>query len=569
MIDQPDASNITVSQTLAILDESFRDFADGIAENRYVLWLGSGISLDRVNGLNEIVPRVIEFLRRKTEPSNPNCRFRIALQGALRLAQLSEEERRSVDLARSFGEWQCARAITERLITKYSQLLDITVDGEAEDFLLWEAVDVVSTYADPNIEPDVEHLCIAILVLEGVVSKICSANWDGLVEKATQMLSGDHSTVVVVRPEDLRHPPHGAQLFKFHGCAVKASENEAAFRHYLIARQSQIIRWTTRRENTAIVTRLVDLIVSKPTLMIGLSAQDANIQALFAEAEARMPWDWLASPPSYVFSDDAIGFDQQVLLRNVYSTYYTPSRHQQIMDGALIRAYAKPLLVSLVLYVLWAKLRELILVAPGALGASSRKDLIKGVAAVRDQLAAIAEPISLNFVLKFVDLSSRAIMLFRDGHTLDAPRPYNPISCFPIQRMISSENLPASGLRELAVATGILGMGVLGGLWTLQSIDSGLGGVVRINSNLGSAHVYFVANTHAALRLLNQGNLATRGDAIVIHSLELLERVQRSPRRAPGRTGQIGLREVSISDLLNEVTTSSALIQRFRQEVAL
>lgn len=569
-IDQPAASDITVSQTLTILDEEFKDFADGVAENRYVLWIGSGVSLGRVSGLNEIAPRVIEFLRRNIEPRNPNCRFRIALCEALDLAQLSDAERQCVDFARSFEEWQCAQAITNRLITNYSQLLAIQVEGETVDFLLWNGVDVVSTYAAPNIKPDVEHLCISILILEGVVSDIASANWDGLVEKAADMLTDGHSPiVVVVRSEDIRQLQQDARLFKFHGCAVKARMNEAEFRQYLIARQAQINRWIESPDNEVLVNRLVDLIVSKPTLMVGLSAQDANIQALFARAERHMPWHWSDTPPSYVFSEDAIGVDQRVLLQNVYHACYTPAIQQQIMDGALIRAYAKPLLFSLVLYVLWAKLRELILVAPGALDASSRDNLIKGVVAVRDQLAATAEPCSSTFILEFIDLSSRAMTMFRDGHTPNAPRRYNPISRFPIQRMNIGENLPASGLREVAVATGILGRGVLDGLWTLETIDSDLDGVVRINSILGSAHVYFAGNSHVALRLLDQGYLVNNNDAIVIQSLELVERVQRSPRRAPGRTGQIGHREVSIFQLLNEVNTSAELIQRFREEVAL
>jgi hypothetical protein len=55
------------------------------------------------------------------------------------------------------------------------------------------------------------------------------------------------------------------------------------------------------------VNRLIDLIAAKPTLMMGLSAQDANIQAIFAEAEARMAWPWPGDRPSCVFSENAIG----------------------------------------------------------------------------------------------------------------------------------------------------------------------------------------------------------------------------------------------------------------------
>jgi hypothetical protein len=39
-------------------------------------------------------------------------------------------------------------------------------------------------------------------------------------------------------------------------------------------------------------TRLEALIASKPTLMIGLSGQEANIQGLFAQTRNDIPWQW-------------------------------------------------------------------------------------------------------------------------------------------------------------------------------------------------------------------------------------------------------------------------------------
>jgi hypothetical protein len=47
----PSAANITVAETLGLLDGPFTGLAKGVAEGRYALWLGSGISLSRVPGL--------------------------------------------------------------------------------------------------------------------------------------------------------------------------------------------------------------------------------------------------------------------------------------------------------------------------------------------------------------------------------------------------------------------------------------------------------------------------------------------------------------------------------------
>jgi hypothetical protein len=36
--------------------------------------------------------------------------------------------------------------------------------------------------------------------------------------------------------------------------------------------------------------KLIDLVISKPTLMVGLSAQDANIQTIFVAGREDMAW---------------------------------------------------------------------------------------------------------------------------------------------------------------------------------------------------------------------------------------------------------------------------------------
>jgi len=250
---------------------------------------------------------------------------------------------------------------------------------------------------------------------------------------------------------------------------------------------------------------------------------------------------------------------------------FTPATRQQIEESALIRAYAKALLVSLVLYTLCAKLRRLIELVPSTLEPTDRQHLQAGVVAVRDRVAAAAEPDRMAFISALVEQSSRAIMMFRDGHAPAAARPYNPISLVPVQQLAADTALPASGLREAAVATGILGLGLQAGVWTLDAIDSSdnTSGVVRVTSSAGAVKVYLVANSHAALRLQHHGHLLDDDDAILIHSLETTPSLPRSPRGAPGRTGRPGLREVSIAELVGAAATSADLLQRFREEVAL
>lgn len=572
MASGPPASSISVRETLALLDGPFATVAAGIAEDRYALWLGSGISFGRVAGLSQVVAGVIEFLRARIDGGVADCRFLKALNEVLDLAHPSNEERARMDLAVPFDQWPDAQAIARRLVNNYARLLDVMVDGEGEDYLLWKGVDVPATFADPATEPDVEHLCIGLLILEGAASDIATANWDPLVERAVDSISGGEPAVVVcVRPEDLREPALKTRLYKFHGCAALAGSSEASHRPLLVARQSQINGWVARPGNAPIVNRLIDVIVSKPTLMMGLSAQDANIQAIFAEAEARMPWPWPGDRPSYVFSEDAIGIDQRGLLRNVYRAAYSGGTHRQILESALIRAYAKPLLVALVLHLICSKLRKLIDLAPGGLSAADRELLKQGVIGLRDTYAALADADRLGFVRRLVEHTGRAVALFRDGADGGTPRRYSPVTRDPMHRIAGDPNLPASGLREAAAAIGVLGMGAAQGLWSLEHGDPGepTSGVVRVRSGSGTVDLFFAANSHAALRLAFNGHAPDALGTVVVHSTEIAPAVARSPRGAPGRTGRISARQVSMAELLGETANSNELIQRFREEVAI
>jgi hypothetical protein len=97
-------------------------------------------------------------------------------------------------------------------------VLDIRIAGTDPDFVLWEAIDIRQAFDHPS-QPAAEHLCIAVLILEGAVQAIASANWDGFIESAVHRLSNGVPGVmqVVVDPDQLRGPPGRARLLKFLG----------------------------------------------------------------------------------------------------------------------------------------------------------------------------------------------------------------------------------------------------------------------------------------------------------------------------------------------------------------
>jgi hypothetical protein len=570
MPSRPSAANATVIDALALLDGPFAPLAEGVSQDRYALWLGSGISLGRVEGLRKLIPHVLDFLQVRVTVGDANCPFRMALSAIFATASLTPGERASIDVEKPIEEWPGLGSIIDRLASNYARFLETAVNDEEDDYLLWEAVAVTQTYGDPAIEPDVEHLCVAILILEGLASDIPSANWDGLIERAVDRLAlGVPTLVVCVHSDDLREPDLQARLYKFHGCAVRARTDEARFRPLLVARQSQIHGWISRPENAPLVARLIDIATSKPTLMVGLSAQDANIQAIFAEAEARMAWPWPSNPPAYAFSADQLGIDQRGLLKNVYRAAYNGATRQQIYDSALIRAYAKSLLVALVLHVLCLKLRTLINLAPGNLQAAHRAAIFLGILRLRDAIARATQPNDEATVRTAIAHSARIGAMFHDGDATGAPLPYRPLTSRAIQHMPSDHTLAGTGLREFAVALGLLGLGLHAGHWTIETVnldDSGAG-ALRIVSAAGAAKLFLASSAHAALRLKINGHVADVDNAIVINSQEIAVPMARSPRGRMGRKGRPGVREVSMLKLLEEVSNGTELLDRFREEL--
>ena len=202
----PPAAAISVRDTLDLLDDTFASFAEGVANGRYAFWLGSGISLGVVPGLWGVVGRVVEFLRANRNPVDPTCRFNRAFQDALLLAGVNADQAAALDLTISFETWpkSTREPIVAALLRNYSKLLAIRVGTEPFDYLVWDVVKVPETYAAAALMPDVEHLCLAALSLEGIATDMVSANWDPLVERAIAFLTDGNAALaatVVAKPD--------------------------------------------------------------------------------------------------------------------------------------------------------------------------------------------------------------------------------------------------------------------------------------------------------------------------------------------------------------------------------
>lgn len=58
----PAAATITIRNTLALLDGPKREIADGVANDQYSFWLGSGISRERMPDLGNLAKMILVTL---------------------------------------------------------------------------------------------------------------------------------------------------------------------------------------------------------------------------------------------------------------------------------------------------------------------------------------------------------------------------------------------------------------------------------------------------------------------------------------------------------------------------
>lgn len=569
------AVDISVRDTLKLLDSSFEPFAASVSNGTYAFWLGSGISFGRAPGLPDLVCKVVEFIRSHIDVADANCRFARAMRDVFVVGSVSEDERMRSELGVPFMNWPDQKAITWRLANNYSKFLGITIDGEEMDYLLWDVIDVRATFADAAMEPDVEHLCLAALSLEGTTPELLSANWDPLIERAVAALTDNNpalSPTVIARPADLQLHRNKTRLIKFHGCAVKAMEKPGDYRRWLVATHDQVVGWCTEMGNKGLVTALTHIVGTKPTLMLGLSVQDANIQAIFNEAANQLVWQLDQSPPSYVFSENELGMDQRSLLKNVYRGQITPANLPAVLEAARIQAFAKPLLTALLLDVLSRKLQALILLAPGLPLPAERQVLRNGVTALRDRLADAALP-TIDFLDSFLNRWGRASKLLRDGHIESPKVRYEPITGDSVSGLAGNAALGVLGLREAAVALGLVGMGLSRGDWTIDAEPADLeAGVLAVTGKGAVARrtkVFLTASPSGATLLRSEGHLIDAQTPVLIQSQKRAAPMNRSPRGPSGRTGLPMAREVSISTLLNNLATADELYEAFRQELAL
>ena len=575
------ATTISVLDTLHKLDSDFEAMAAALENGEFALWVGSGISR-KAPSLGALVTRAVEFLRHQAADTATSVRFRPVLTRALKLAGVEIANVEPL-LGEPFSQWPNYAQIRDALWNKYSELLDERIQGEPADFMLWDAVDVRDAFSHPA-PPACEHLSIAILILEGALQEIASANWDGFIESAIEQLAGAiaGNLQVVVDPAHLRDAPGKARLLKFHGCIIHATQDPASYRKCLIASKTQILNWPDEQATAAMRAEVISAATNLKAMMVGLSLQDVNLQSVFVRARQANPWPWPCAPraQAHVFCENEIGDGQRQMLKTVYADAYNDSI-DDIEGSAHLRAWGEQVLLALVLKLIADKLIVLMRCSlDGKPVAAGANDLANSLKRLRDAIAEQATGDRTAFANAAITLWSRMISLFRTAQFPATPNEYQLISSGPVGQLANDANARAASFGELGIALALLSDGHSDGLWQLTgpaSLDLTAGALTSTPTWAGAQPrtIFFVRSAGTALELKKRGAFAN-DNTIVIHADDAWHQLQspgevnaRKPRRPPGRTGSPATLHVSIAQLLNAEPDIDALRKRFAAEVTL
>ena len=581
----PTANQISVREVLAKFSAEFAPMARAVENGEFALWVGSGISR-QAPSLGNLIEQAFNYIRERAINPATAAAYTPALEEALGLAEIDPANVQA-QYPQPLAAWPEHDAIINRLWTKYSRVLDIRVPGTDSDFVLWEAINIRKAFEHPAA-PAGEHLCIAILILEGAVQAVASANWDGFIEAAVERLSNGVQGVlqVVVDPNQLRGPAGRARLLKFHGCIVHATREPAVFRRFLTGSYTQIMGWPEAPAFAAMRNAVVGLATTQKTLVLGLSIQDNNLQTLFARAQAVHAWPWPSVPssPAHIFCEDSIQQGQRDVLRLSYGEAYN-SDPAAVHEATLLRAWGEKVLIALALKLLTDKLIIFMRLGLAPLGkADIAATLAPLLETLRDDIAdlAVPDPLTENrtaFVNEAIALWSRMLSLFRSGILPSNSEAYEALCGSTPNLLVADQNAQSMGFGCLGIALSLLQNGRRAGLWELRgpasnALTSGAL-TARARRPDGVDRPFFVVKSATeAIGLKKRGAFAN-DNAIVVHADNAWHQMAggsvtaRRVRSAPGRTGHVGETHLSLGDLLARCGDAATLQREFVAEMML
>lgn len=468
-------ADVSFQEALDRLDAVRSAFTDRFLDGGVSVWAGSMISHMRYPDLGALITRLLDTLHELSAD----------------ITDLKDPERRTLDqiLGLSgdpggdatvrFSDWSSdlKKKVIKVLRNQYSAVLGTRYvpKGKETGSILWDVLHIDEIYDDPAVDPDAEHRLLALLVLEGVLTRLVTTNWDPLIEDAHQQAAGhlDGPRLnVIVHPADIEGTGGQPSLVKMHGCARRAKNDEDA-RGLVVGTRHQVKEWPPK-EAEPIRDELNSISRAFQVLYLGLSGQDLNIQQQHIRANLFSDWNYSERGPRVTFANGDLNEQRDEILEAVYGTdtYQHTDNYEAIRGHCLVPLFAKPLLGALFAYVIREKLRAFASALPNA---DLQQLAVRGVEAFFRHAANLVDAVSESATSprevrrwRFVSeqgaqFVSSFIRVFRKGEAVRGPWEYHALS-----RDRKPDPQPSD--YYLALIIGILVEGHDQGRWRLSLI---------------------------------------------------------------------------------------------------
>lgn len=551
-------------QDALTLFRQHRSWIDDFLADKFVLWLGSGISRERFPPLTALLRHLVDDLsdRRTTAPA-----YERALQEIFQVAGFS--------CPRATDPWPPAivDAVVTQLVDRYAIALDVVlgIDGYRR---IKDLLKLPERYSDPGVTPDVDHRFLALLIAEGVCGEMISTNWDPLIERAC-VEARIPPLAVVAAPSDIEGA-FSPRLMKIHGCAQLTVSNRDKYARFFVATDTEIKRWAITGPSTPLADVVRAVVRQRAVLIVGSSVQDANIQLTFLSTA--LPGSRSPQPPKVVFAEKQLQPTQRQLLSLLYAEY--AEHKDEIERVSLMPLYSKPLFGTLFVFCLYLKALRLLSVARDAgLPEGWCKDAESGASYALNWLNTAMEAKGASAAwIWLADVGSAtvaaAVRLYSAYAALADTRDYRALVRGPVQHITENPIPTALGDHRFAIFLGLVYEGVRLRIWELTRPEgiSLADGTFRITRD-GTSRRVFVLRDDSGLRALYEADVIdveNAPDAVCVYARGRtpVRSPQHGVRRAfPGGTVTLPPGAIYLEEFFSDVPVDREIVTELAAEV--
>lgn len=180
-----------LSDALAHLRLNHPALLRDVAGGERTLWVGSGVSRDQVPPLEELLAELIRYLQAQPGSRDEGDAHFVALK---RIVEVHFAEQFDDFLLHPLC-WRPRQSALRRAVNSYSEILAVEVDGQDDDYLLWDGIDIRKSYGSDSIDAGPDRQLIAMLIRERVVNAVVTTNWDGLIEETALAASATDRSI--------------------------------------------------------------------------------------------------------------------------------------------------------------------------------------------------------------------------------------------------------------------------------------------------------------------------------------------------------------------------------------